>query len=247
MEPRITWLEIDLTYSCGLGCHNCNRMTQLLPGTAAERVSVEQIEWLISESLRLNYPWEHWWLVGGEPTTHPRLMEICRLISKYRDIRGTDVFSIGMATHGYGEHTNMVVRRIQHEFPHIKILNSKKSGPVNEHFVAVCLAPVDYGDTGPYHGCGVSWHCGIALNYRGFYPCAIAAAIDRIFNLNAFVTKLEEVTISRMKELWNVYCGLCGYHGRQRTCGNRTLVSRTWYYVLNERRINCEQIELIEG
>lgn len=38
-EPRVRWLEIELTYTCGMRCHNCNRMTQLLPGQPYEMIS----------------------------------------------------------------------------------------------------------------------------------------------------------------------------------------------------------------
>lgn len=245
-EPRVRWLEIELTYTCGMRCHNCNRMTQLLPGQPYEMISMERIERLISESLRLGYPWEHWWLVGGEPTTHPELLEICEMISRYRDLRGPDRFAVGLATNGHGDHTQRVLARLRQAYPHMKILNSAKSGPINHNFVAVCLAPIDKTPPTRYIGCEVSWRCGIALNYKGFYPCAVAAAIDRIFDIGKYITQMKDITTESMAELWQVYCALCGYHGEVRYCGDRTLVSPTWAKAIRANNLNVERIEVIE-
>ncbi len=27
VRPRMDWLELDITYVCGMNCINCNRMT----------------------------------------------------------------------------------------------------------------------------------------------------------------------------------------------------------------------------
>lgn len=166
MKPRVRWLEIDITYECGMRCHNCNRLTNLLSGETRERVTRDKIQWLISESLRLNYPWEFWWLVGGEPTTHPELFDILEIISQYRDMRGPQNFQIGLATHGAGR-AAAVLAEIYRRFPHVIIRDSQKRGPVNPGFVAVCVSPSDRKnlDNHVFQGCGVSWRCGISMNY----------------------------------------------------------------------------------
>jgi len=47
------WLELDITYTCGLNCINCNRMTGIAPGRPEQNITVAQIEALIADSIRL--------------------------------------------------------------------------------------------------------------------------------------------------------------------------------------------------
>lgn len=248
-RPRLTWLEIELTYRCTLRCHNCNRLVNILPGSHAEDLTCDRIMALIRDSEACGYPWERWWLVGGEPTLHPELMTILRMISAYRDRRGPPFFQIGLATNGFTSQSRRIAAEVKRVFPHVDILDSKKTGPINPNFVAVCLAATDRGFAGDhvYDGCPISWHCGIAMNYRGFYPCAVSAAIDRIWDFQAYITRLEDITETRMKELWQVYCKVCGFYGEVKTEGSKTLVSRVWFDKLRERGITCEQIEVIGG
>ena len=84
VRPRMDWLELDITYVCGMNCHNCNRMTGIAPGRPEQNITVAQIETLIADSIRLQYPWKEWFLVGGEPTTHPDLDAIVSRIAEYR-------------------------------------------------------------------------------------------------------------------------------------------------------------------
>lgn len=246
IKPRIRQLEIDITYECGMRCYNCNRLTNLIPGKPHERVTSDKIQWLVSESLRLNYQWEFWWLVGGEPTTHPELFDILEIISHYRDRRGPQYFQVGLATHGAGRAAT-VLAEIYRRFPHVVIHNSKKHGPINPGFVAVCVSPSDRRDFSGhrFRGCMVSGHCGIAMNYRGFYPCAISAAIDRVWQFGRYILRLEDITEANMEELWQVYCKICGYYDEIKTDGKKTLVSRTWLDKLNQVGITCEGIEVI--
>lgn len=248
IKPRIRWLEIDITYECGMRCHNCNRLTNLIPGKPQERVTSQQITWLITESLRVNYPWEFWWLVGGEPTTHPELFDILEMISQYRDRRGPQNFQVGLATHGAGR-AAVVLVEIYRRFPHVVIHNSKKHGPINPGFVAVCVSPSDRRDFSGhrFRGCMVSGHCGIAMNCRGFYPCAVSAAIDRVWKFERYISRLEDITEANMEELWQVYCRVCGYYDEIKADGTKTLLSRTWSDKLREIGVTCEEIELIGG
>lgn len=32
VRQQMDWLELDITYVCGMNCHNCNRMTGIAPG-----------------------------------------------------------------------------------------------------------------------------------------------------------------------------------------------------------------------
>lgn len=109
------WLEFDITYVCGMGCHNCNRMTQLVPGRSEENFRLDQSAHCRFETPGLSLA--QWFLVGGEPTAHPDLEPIVRRFGQYRDRRGPGAFQVGLATHGHGSATQRRLRELQREFP----------------------------------------------------------------------------------------------------------------------------------
>lgn len=239
-RPNLTWLELDITYVCGLGCANCNRMTQLVPGRPRENTCIEHVDQLIADSERLNYPWRQWFLVGGEPTTHPDLEAIVRRVGQYRDRRGPGAFQVAIATHGHGVSARQRLRELVREFSFLHVRNSQKTGPVHPEFVAPCVAPIDRAPEAlaghRFGGCNVSWHCGLGFNFAGFYCCAVAGAIDRIRGGHARLTRLEQVTEAAVRELYQVFCPLCGYYAGAGlvpiTGARQTLISETWHAML---------------
>ncbi len=239
VKPNMHWLELDITYRCGLACHNCNRMTGIAPGRPEEDMTVEHVGKLIADSIRLQYPWRAMFLVGGEPTTHPDLDAIISRIGEYRDTENPGM-SLTVATHGFGEHTNRRLEELAGTFPFLHVLNSHKQGNVYPDFVAPCVAPIDidpaWTATHRYEGCSVSGHCGLSLNYKGFYPCAVPGAIDRIFGLNQAIEHLDDVSEAAMVEIFQVFCRLCEYYRPIRE-NSQTLVSPTWRTALKRQYI----------
>ena len=234
VRPRTNWLELDITYACGLGCNNCNRMTNLVPGRPEENIAVDQIERLISDSVRLQYPWKEWFIVGGEPTMHPDLDAIVDRIDEYRSQNNPNL-NLTLATHGHGEQTQKRLTELSAKFPFLQLLNSHKTGNAHPDFICPCIAPCDidyeWSTQHRFEGCSVSGHCGISLNRRGFYPCAVAGAIDRIFGLDQAIKCLDDVSEAAMAEKYQVFCRLCGYYRPIRE-NSRTLLSPVWRKVL---------------
>jgi hypothetical protein len=105
--------------------------------------------------------------------------------------------------------------------------------------VAPCVAPIDldpeWAASHHYEGCSVSGHCGISLNHAGFYPCAVAGAIDRIFGLNQAIKNLAGVSESAMAEKYQTFCRLCGYYRPTRE-NSQTLLSPVWRAALGRYR-----------
>lgn len=235
VRPNMNWLELDITYVCGMNCRNCNRMTGIAPGRPEEDMTVGQVEKLIEDSVRLRYPWQEWFLVGGEPTTHPDLDAIIERIAAYR-ATANPILKLTVATHGFGEYTKRRLEELATRFPFLQFLNSKKSGPVHTDFIAPCIAACDldpaWARSHVYQGCSVSGHCGVSMNYQGFYPCAVAGAIDRIFGLNQAIPELADVSEVTTTEKYQVFCRLCGYYRPIRE-NSQTLLSATWRSALD--------------
>jgi hypothetical protein len=143
-----------------------------------------------------------------------------------------------LATHGHGERTMRRLSELASAFPWLQVLNSKKTGPVQPDFVAPCVAPVDldpWAATHRYEGCSVSGHCGISMYFAGFYPCAVAGTIDRVFGLDQAIKSLADVTEAAMIEKYQIFCHLCGYY-RPIRAGSQTLLSPIWRAVLERYR-----------
>jgi hypothetical protein len=238
VRPNMTWLELDITYVCGMNCHNCNRMTGIAPGRPEENITIAQIDKLIADSVRNKYPWREFFLVGGEPTTHPDVDAIIERIAQYRDMSNPSL-NLTLATHGNGEHTQRRLNELSAAFPFLRLLNSHKTGPIHHEFICPCIATSDldpeWSANHHYEGCNVSGHCGISFNYRGFYPCAVAGAIDRIFGLNQAIVSLADVSEAAMTEKYQVFCRLCGYYRPIRE-NSRTLFSPAWQAALDRYR-----------
>jgi hypothetical protein len=238
VKPNMNWLELDITYVCGMACHNCNRMTGIAPGRPEENITVEQIEKLLVDSIRLKYPWRELFLVGGEPTMHPDLDAIVERIATYRAMANPNL-KLTLATHGHGEHTQRRLAELAAAFPFLQFLNSHKTGVVHPDFICPCVAPCDidseWSANHHYDGCSVSGHCGVSLNYRGFYPCAVAGAIDRIFGLDQVISELDDVTEAAVVECYQVFCRLCGYYRPIRE-SSQTILSPAWRTALDRYR-----------
>lgn len=237
-RPRLDWLELDITYVCGLNCINCNRMTGIASGRLEENITVAQIDKLIDDSVRLHYPWREWFLVGGEPTMHSALDAIIRRIADYRAVHNPGL-RLTLATHGHGERTQQRLAELTVAFRFLQILNSHKTGPVHSDFVSPCIAPIDldpeWAACHHFEGCSVSGHCGISMNYAGFYPCAVAGAIDRIFGFGKAIGELTDVSEATMTAKYQLFCRLCGYYRPIHENG-QTLLSPTWKKAIQQRQ-----------
>jgi hypothetical protein len=213
--PDLASLELDITYACGFGCNNCNRMTVLAPGTRDTNLTVAQVQKLIRESVELEWPWRTWGLIGGEPTVHPQFWDILETIVDYRRTANPSLL-IRITTHGAGERTAAVLAKVEAEYPFVDIRNTAKTTTVQNHFVAINVAPRDSaemaGGDHQYSGCWIPFECGIGFNYAGFYCCAVAGGIDRVCGDKLAITSLRDVTHEKLMAQYAPFCSMCGHY-----------------------------------
>ena len=216
------FIEIDITYRCNLKCINCNRSCRQAPSN--EQMTVEQIQNFIKESIDNNVKWERIRVMGGEPTLHPNIFEILNLLLEYKKGYSPDT-CIELVTNGFGKIVNDILSKVPKE---IEIENSSKESKV-QLFDPFNMAPKDsivykYADYS--NGCQVISVDGIGLTPYGYYPCAVAGGIDRIFGFDIGRKKLPSAGDSMTDQL-EVFCKLCG-HFRAAKRTNRELMSPTW-------------------
>jgi len=216
------YIELDLTYRCNLQCRNCNRSCTQAPSW--RDTSVECIAAFIRESTATGRSWDRIRLLGGEPTLHPDFTSIIGMLMDYRASANPGL-RIVVCTNGCG---SSVRRRLGDLPAGIDIKNTWKGGR-QRLFRPFNVAPIDrplyrWADTSC--GCRILEDCGLGLTPQGYYPCAIAGAIDRVFGFGRGRECLPPPG-DDMREDLDVFCRLCGHFGFSWPT-RRIRMSRTW-------------------
>jgi hypothetical protein len=198
---------IDLTMKCNLSCGNCNRAVGLAPSD--ETISVEQVGRFVRESLDGNWNWRRILLAGGEPTLHPRLADLLEALALYKK-RHPDCY-IGIVTNGWGERVRSVLSSLP---AWAGVVNSEKvSG--TQRFHTFNVAPVDVEalrNDDFSRGCFTIEYCGMALTRYGYYCCAPASAVDRVFGFDLGLKSISAVTDAALKDQLQRLCRYCGHY-----------------------------------
>jgi len=202
------YVEMDITYKCNLKCANCNRSCAQLPSRI--EMSVEQVEKFIQESIENRVYWKRIRILGGEPTLHSRFFDIIELLLHYRKNFNPDVRLV-LCTNLFGNKVKDIIGRLPEE---VSIKSTVKTSPVNL-FRPFNMAPVDtwYNRFSDYScGCRIIEDCGLGLTPSGYYMCAIAGGIDRVFGFDRGREALPSPD-DAMADQMKVFCRLCGHFG----------------------------------
>jgi hypothetical protein len=226
-------IVLDITYQCNLHCYNCCRHCGQAPTT--DRMTPEQVERFVAETLTVGYHWDRIKILGGEPSSHPDLFAIIEILLTYRRNHNPEV-EIRYLTNGYGKKAEQVLAKIS---PEIKIDNSAKESRTNS-FTSVNIAPRDskwYRFVDYHNACGMPSHVGIALSPYGYYPCGISSGIDRVFGFDLGLKTIPAKN-DDMFALLDKFCRYCGVFCYSRKLVTTPVFSPTWVSALEEYRDN---------
>lgn len=222
-RPSREYVEIDITYKCNLKCINCNRSCAQAPSHI--EMSVSEIEAFLDQSIEKNISWKRIRLLGGEPTLHSRIFEIIDLLISYQKAHNPNLRLV-VGTNYYGQR----VRRVLGKLPDTIIVKSTlKSSRVNL-FKPFNVAPVDtwYNRFSDYAcGCRIIEDCGLGLTPSGYYMCAVAGGIDRIFRYHMGRSELPDASHD-LSDQMSAFCRLCGHFGFQWPT-RKVKMSKTWH------------------
>lgn len=208
--PSRQYAEIDITYRCNLKCYNCNR--SCTQAASRQELPVSAIADFIEQSLEQGVQWKRIRLLGGEPTLHSRVYEIVSLLSDYQAHHNPKMRLV-LGTNFYGGH----VRRVIAGLPENVILKSTLKTSRTNLFRPFNVAPCDkvYNRWADYtSGCRIISECGLGVTPRGFFMCAIAGGIDRVFGYNLGRQRLP-VADDPLTDQMGAYCRVCGHFGFQ--------------------------------
>lgn len=201
-------------------------------------MTLDQMQAFIDQSTTCGTRWERIRLLGGEPALHPQLMEMLELLLGYRNTHNPDV-EIEVSTNGAGPKVRRVLAQIPKQ---VSIRNSFKDAGIDP-FAPFNMAPQDsllYANADYTNGCSVLEDCGMGYTPLGYYPCAIAGGIDRIFGLG---TGREDIPSSDdlMLDQLDTFCRLCGmFKASALTHGEKVSASWSRAYEAYERRKNAQ-------
>jgi hypothetical protein len=222
---KLKRIEIDITYLCNLRCYNCNRSCRQSPTT--EAMSVGQIEKFILESKQNNIKWEQISLLGGEPTLHPEFMEIVNLLRDYKESFSKNT-NIQVVSNGYGAKVKKKLKNLPKD---IELIESFKEPDDQPMFYSFNVAPKDlpeYNNVDYRNGCSILKNCGIGLSPYGYYSCAVAAGIDRIYGYNIGRKSLPDAD-DKMEDHLEKFCQLCGiFKHNARIAPDEEVFSKSW-------------------
>jgi hypothetical protein len=221
-NTKYDFIEIDLTYDCNLKCLNCNRSCR--QASSKEEMSVFQVKKFIDESVKSDRKWKGIRIIGGEPTLHKNVVEIAKIISDYKKF--SPKLSLRFATNGCSNKN--IVDMIPSEF----IIENSHKTTVSQYFTPINLAPIDlaaFNSIDFRNACPITKLCGLGLTKYGYYHCAVAGAIDRVFGFDLGRKSLPAIGDQMIKEKREL-CKYCGhfleYFGVKKT--NKELISKSW-------------------
>ena len=239
-EINLNSIEIDITYDCNLKCFNCNRACSLVP--SKEAMSVKQIQKFVDESIKINRKWRKINIMGGEPTLHPNIFEIVDLFLSYKR-RFSPQTDLVIVTNNFGTKVNDVLSKLPEG---IRIRNGNMKSRVQK-FKSFHLAPADfrkYRNVDYINGCSIPWLCGMALTLYGYYPCAQAAAIDRVFGFN-LGEKTLPLNANVLREKLQIFCKYCGHFKiGENQIAIKNEVSPSWERACEKYRIKKPSLSL---
>ncbi|MCP3659249.1 MAG: radical SAM protein [Bacteroidetes bacterium] len=200
-------IELVITYACNLACNNCDAMVP--QAVSGDRMTVEQIEKFIEESIEKKVHWKHIRVLGGEPTLHKDIFIFLDLLINYKNKYSPNTRII-LVTNGHGKVVNKRISQVPKE---VEIENSNKTSSIQPSFSPINEAPIDIVEHKKKDfskGCWIPSLCGITLDMHGYYPCSTAASIDRVFGFN-MGKKMLPTKLGELERLFPKACSLCGH------------------------------------
>jgi hypothetical protein len=171
-------------------------------------MSVEQIQKFVAESVADNRKWNRICITGGEPILHPDALQIAEIIASYKREYSPSTLVLFMTNDldPEGEKKSKLG-----QLPAEVIVHGSKKDSIRYDHKPMAVAPEDLlpKDVDYANACYLTEKCGLGLDYKGYYHCAVAAAIDRLHQINFSRNSLPNCS-DDMKDMMNKYCSKCG-------------------------------------
>ena len=164
-------VELNPTFRCQLACPGCDRLCSIIPPDPADDMTPEQVSAFIREANQRGIRVERIKIVGGEPFTHIRIVELLQVLI-HEGIGSGVVGSIKLDTNGVAKPPADLPMH-----PNFRIGGRK---PKKKIHLPYLWSPFDLGLEWKCP-CSHPFRCGYSLDARGWQLCSPAIMIDRLF------------------------------------------------------------------
>ena len=237
-------IEIEITTKCNMKCYHCDRSCRQAPSD--ECMSVEQIKHFIDESAQAGKKWPFIVIIGGEPTLHRHIYEICNLLIEYKQVYSPNT-KITISTNGFSKETGDILKNLP-DIIHQE--NSNKTSSKNSRFFSFNVAPVDLkkymNDKIDFsRACPAASTAGTALSRYGYYSCGAAAGIDRVLGLDIGIKNISEISEEAYRKQLKILCRYCGlFKSASEEVYNLKDISPAWQKIYSDYRANQPVLNL---
>jgi organic radical activating enzyme len=198
-------LEIQVMLACNWRCCACDQLSQFPQINFVKRgtMTLAQIERFVAEMKEHNAYFGRIRLVGGEPSLHPKLVEIVQTL---RQLIPEHCHQIELVTNGSHPEKLEPVRKL------LKVRVSNAADKEKHHVANLAATPESKGYAGKR--CNSPEHCGWSLSYYGFAPCSAGAGIMRLWDAMEH-QRLTLPLAGKTNDNWPDIQKLCDkcYHG----------------------------------
>ncbi len=217
-------LSLCITTCCQMKCSNCHQLCDVAQNFA-DNMTIMQIQLFLSETISLGKKWERIRITGGEPTLHPRVLDIADMLFGYQKKHNPEV-ELGFTTNNIGKLAVKVLEKLPKEF---KVTNTNKNLDSTYKFVVTLNSDIRDSIKSAKVGCDrilLHKNCSRFLSAYGFYACPIALAFDRVLGKDLGIKSLCDLTRPNLIKTLQELCGSCGYKKMKKS--RHILISKDW-------------------
>lgn len=200
-------LEMQLLLACSWSCQSCDQLSQFTQISWIKKgtMTVAQVQNFCREMREANAYFGRIRMVGGEPSLHPKLLEVVTLL--YGLVESGHIGLLEMVTNG--DHMDRI-QPVKHMLAKVRV--SGEASKQKNHTANLVHTPASLGYEGKR--CGQPEHCGWSLSYYGYAPCSSAAGIMRLRDLIGEHGKLSLPQVKGTEANWPKLQDLCNqcYH-----------------------------------
>jgi len=209
-------IGIVINSVCNLSCDSCTAGVPMYKGKHGDKtdnMTISQIEKFIKESIDNNKIWSKITILGGEPTLHPDVYEICRLLCG--NIKKISSNNLEILSNRSTELIRNTADKLLYDFgvKQYRLAKPKYGIPEDTNvFRLFYNAPKDSNFilNSENFNCFALNDCQMALNKYGYFPVNACATIDALFKLGVGIKHLKDLT---QENVWNQQKHLCKFCG----------------------------------
>lgn len=201
-------LELQILLACNWSCTACDALSQFHGVSFVKRgtMTLGQIEHFVAEMREANAYFGRIRIMGGEPSLHPKLLDIVQLLDTQLVQHG-HVGRLELITNGSHPEKLLPLRGL------VRVRVSDEQDKQKHHTATLVHTPQALGYTGKR--CSSPEHCGWSLSCYGYAPCSAGAGIMRLRDLVGQHGLMSLPVVKGTENNWpqlQSLCDLC-YHG----------------------------------